>query len=127
DQHVEGDATVQRLGVGLRLSAVLRERIDDLGIAAALAIPRSRHCHRGEYWDAIGACPVEASRQEHRFSADPQQFVVGRGEAGAPGEAQGDLLPCLHAVVVGLLEEFRYCKATTLIYHRRLGPRTAKR
>ncbi len=38
DQYVEGDAAIERLSVGLRLCAMPRERIDDFGIAATLAV-----------------------------------------------------------------------------------------
>src|SRR5262245_54729070 len=51
----------------------------------------------------------------------------GRDDAGAPGEAQGDLLPGLHAVVVGLLGELRERETAVLIDDGRLGTRAPKR
>jgi hypothetical protein len=75
DQHVESDATIKRLGVCLRLGAMLRDRVDDFGIAASLAVLGSRHGHRGEERDANSALPIESSRQEHRLAADLQQFM----------------------------------------------------
>src|SRR5215475_6084513 len=53
--------------------------------------------------------------------------MSGRDDAGAFGEAQSDLLPGLHAVVVSLLRKLRDGEMVVSIDDRRLGARPAKR
>ena len=53
----------------------------------------------------IAPCAIEASRQHDRLAGDVDQFMLRRGDAGLAGQPQRDLLPGLHAVVVGLLRK----------------------
>ena len=62
DQHIEGDAPIERVGVRLSLRARLGQGIDDLGVAATLAVPGAHHRHCGQERDADRAIAIEASR-----------------------------------------------------------------
>ena len=49
---------------------MLREGVDDLRVAAALAVLRAHHRHRGQERNADRADAIEASRQHHRLASD---------------------------------------------------------
>ena len=98
-------APVKGLGVGLSRCAVLRKRIDDLGIAAALAVFRAQRRHGRQERNADCALPIETPRQQDLLAGDVDQPVPGRGDTGVVGQAKRDLLPRLHAVVVGFFRK----------------------
>ena len=77
--------------------------------------------------NADRAVAVEASRQHDRLASHVDQFVLRSSDAGLAGQPQRDLLPGLHAVVVGLLRKFRDGEVAMLVDDRRLRPRAAER
>ena len=105
---------------------MLGQSIDDLGIAAALAILGARHRHRRQEGLPDRAIAVEASGQHDLLAGDIDQLVARRGDAGLVGQSQSDLLPCLHAVVVGFLGELGDGEMAMLVDNRSLGSRSAK-
>ena len=106
---------------------MLRKGIDDLRIAAPLAVFGSHHCHGRQEWDAGRGGAVEATRQHDRFAGHFDQFMVRSGDAGLTSQPQRDLLPGLDAIVVGLLREFGDGEVAMLIDDGCFRPCSAER
>ena len=127
DQNVEGDAPMERMGVCLSLRAVMGECIDDLRIVSRVAILGVHHRHDGQKRDACRALAIEASRQQHRLSGDFDELVLRGRDPGLVGQAQRDLLPCFHTVVVSFFRELCDGQMAMVIDYRRLWSCTAER
>lgn len=104
NQHMEDDTPIEDMGVRLTLGAVFSKGIDDLRRAAALAAHRR---HRRQERGADRPFAIEASRQHDGLAGEVDQLVPRSGDTCLAGQPQRDLFPALHAVVVGLLREFR--------------------
>lgn len=103
------------------------KRIDDFRVATALTIARSGHGHGREKWDALSVATVEALREQHRLSGDGAQFVFRNIDTCITSHGQGDSLPGLDAVVIGLLRELGDGEPSVPVDDRGLRARSAQR
>ena len=62
DQDVEDDTSIEGVGVGLSLGAMLHKGVNDLRVTAALAVLGSHHRHGREERNSNGASAIEAPR-----------------------------------------------------------------
>src|SRR6185312_4469456 len=97
---------IEFLRIARRVRAILRYDIDQLGIAAALAVPQTAHGEGGEERNACSVPAIEPVGQKHRLFSDLDELMRGDVYSGAARQCQRNAFPDLDVVVVIFFWEF---------------------